>query len=353
MSALQDETSKIATGYNYNIYRYDYDTLTTRIPVNTELGKKIQSSTYPEKCFNDFLKTIDAYCIYTDGSKKTDNSCVGSACFCDDLNIIKTKSIEKQASVCTAECIALNDALDIALENKHHNVCIFSDSLSALQVLKSPNIDIKINNNILEILKKYKQFLRETPNDKYIKFFWIPAHVGIAGNEYVDQLAKNATLSDTLNITKIPFSDLFEEFKKSSETKTRLILKEQGETKGSMYFKLFYNEQRIPWFSNVTLSRETIVTINRIRANHYNLAASLARINIISDDVCKCNEESETINHVLWQCKLYNNQRVKLIEALNKNKLQLPHCVESLVAEPNIFAIKNILTFIKKCNLSI
>ena len=50
------------------------------------------------------------YTIYIDGSKKSGNSAVGSACICPELNFSSLKAINKNASVYTAECIALNDA---------------------------------------------------------------------------------------------------------------------------------------------------------------------------------------------------------------------------------------------------
>ena len=42
------------------------------------------------------------------------------------------------------------------------------------------------------------------------------------------------------------------------------------------------------------------VTINRIRAEHYNLAASLTRVGITNNANYECNESEEDINHVLW-----------------------------------------------------
>ena len=51
------------------------------------------------------------------------------------------------------------------------------------------------------------------------------------------------------------------------------------------------------------MSRELIVTINRIRTNHYNLAESLTRVKIINSALChfKCGEGEENFDHVLWQ----------------------------------------------------
>ena len=75
---------------------------------------------------------MSLYAIYTDGSKNSNAACVGAAAICPDLDIYRTKAIHKGASIFTAECIALSDALDIALQNQDRNFIIFSDSQSAL-----------------------------------------------------------------------------------------------------------------------------------------------------------------------------------------------------------------------------
>lgn len=72
------------------------------------------------------------------------------------------------------------------------------------------------------------------------------------------------------------------------------------------------------------MSREYIVITNRITAKYYNLTAFLARVK------CKCNYESEDINH------LYDSQRAELIKKLLKIKFQLPLNIETIVAKPNL-----------------
>lgn len=78
---------------------------------------------------------------------------VGSACIYPSLGLQVKKSIYVGASVFTAECITINDALDIALSHKDCNFLIFSDSLSALESLKSINLNIKTNSYIFDIKK--------------------------------------------------------------------------------------------------------------------------------------------------------------------------------------------------------
>lgn len=129
------------------------------------------------------------------------------------------RSIDKVASIFTAECLAINDALDIALEHPNQGCFIFSDSLSALLSLKKSNNNVKANPYLLEIREKIYEFQQKALVDCEIVLFWIPAHVGIDGNEKADQLAKEAANSASTGIYKIPFTD-FKEIAKKKQLKT-------------------------------------------------------------------------------------------------------------------------------------
>ena len=78
-------------------------------------------------------------------------------------------------SIFTAECIAINDAIDLALKYPAQNYIIFTDSLSALASLKHFNFNMKTNPYILNIKNK----LNDSTHDRaQIKLYWIPAHSG-------------------------------------------------------------------------------------------------------------------------------------------------------------------------------
>ena len=93
--------------------------------------------------------------------------------------------------------------------------------------------------------------------------------------------------------------------------------------------------------------------INGARSDHYHLYKSLSKINVVNSSMYDCGQEEQDINHILWQCRLFEQQRHLLIEKLHKLKLQLPLCIEMLISEPNVFACKCIHEFINKCNLKI
>lgn len=139
---------------NYNIYTHSYQTLLTSIPFRTDY------TTYQVK--NDDVQVIqdNTLALYTDGSKiqLEGKFTVGSACICPQLNYYSKHRLNEFSSVFTAECVALNEAFDIALKNLDKNICIYTDPLSALQTLKSTKNSIKINSYILDIKSKHNSF---------------------------------------------------------------------------------------------------------------------------------------------------------------------------------------------------
>lgn len=335
------------------IFCHDYNTIYTSIPINIKYGNLLKHSRIPNTLFSDIFSDMDGLKIFTDGSKSTESPHVGSACLCSELEICIQQTIDKNASVFTAESIALRDALDIALCNKNRNILIFSDSLSVLQSLQFPHVSLKTKKCIIEIKEKFNQFYTNNTNNTTITFFWIPSHVGITENENVDKLAKEAADSLVTDITTVPFTDLHEKYKKQMFQNNHEYLTRPDHGTGTIYFQSYYKNERKPWYFNRKLDRDFIVTVNRMRSNHYHLAASLARIGIIENAKCKCDEYDENLNHIIFQCELYKNKRSKLIENLHKMNLFLPLNIESLITKPNIKACRYITNFLKDCNLKI
>ncbi|CAK9801059.1 PiggyBac transposable element-derived protein 4 [Anthophora plagiata] len=191
---------------------------------------------------------------------------------------------------------SVNDALNLAVNNNDRNFLLFSDALSVLSSLNSSKMDIRTNSYILNIKKLYNRFICENGTKSTIKFYWIPSHIGIAGNERAGQLAKEASQSGSLNISKIPFTDLYESFRKDMFYNTNSTIKAEGLYKGKTYFKKFFRENdRFPWFLH----------------------------------------------------------RSELVNKLVKEGFQLPMDVSLIIAKPNIKACLHIAAFFKNCNLNI
>lgn len=337
---------------NYpNIYNYDYCILKSIINVNYEIGRKLQKSANPSEQFELIFKNDNAIKIFTDGSKGGESKSVGSACVCMDLDIINHISSDSNASIYTAECLALSSALDVALQHPHLNFNIFTDSLSIVQSLKTPPNSIYSNYNILEIRQKYLNFQKKNENSKII-IYWIPAHKGITGNELADTEAKFAAEQYPTRL-KLPFSDLKLLYKSISMKDTLKLITDAGETKGQHYFQNYFTPCFKPWFKNKNLSRVEIVSICRFRSNHYNLKASLKKINVVEDTVCECGNEEQTLNHIIWQCPNYEKERTMLTRSLRKKRQYPPYDVQNYLSTPNISVMKLIIKFLKDCDLKI
>ncbi|KAL7296976.1 hypothetical protein TKK_0009413 [Trichogramma kaykai] len=148
---------------------------------------------------------------------------------------------------------------------------------------------------------------------------------------------------------RVDFSDLEAEFLLEARRNTANKNISDGQVKGRKYFDLFYDNRSVPWFSNVNLPRKIVAMVCRMRADHTSLAESLERKNIIRDPRCRCGHE-ENLNHVLWGCSLYEEQRGTLLRDLERRGLLTrPPCVESFIASPNLEACLAICRFFEKC----
>lgn len=106
-------------------------------------------------------------------------------------------SIKNQnATIYTAKCMALTDAMRMAVEDRHRNVNIFTDSSSAVQALSAYNFSKVTNYMIFEILQCNAQFYHGNQDGTKLTIHRIPAYVGIVGNELADVTAKETTDRD-------------------------------------------------------------------------------------------------------------------------------------------------------------
>ena len=101
--------------------------------------------------------------------------------------------ISDDSSVFTAEAKAVDLALVFFIKtcDTNNKFIIFSDSLS---VLKAMNYTSSKNPQIQKLLEECHELLEK----KEIVLCWIPSHIGILGNEMVDQQAKTSLSLDQL-----------------------------------------------------------------------------------------------------------------------------------------------------------
>jgi ribonuclease HI len=118
--------------------------------------------------------------------------------------------LQSPASVFTAEIFAIKTALKYISEKPRGEYIILSDSLSSLMALESRKISCKTHPCILQCKQIYYDLL-DSGHDVVLS--WVPAHVGISGNEIADELAKNACLGENIS-SQTPFPNDFKRLAK-------------------------------------------------------------------------------------------------------------------------------------------
>ena len=105
---------------------------------------------------------------------------------------------------------------------------------------------------------------------------------------------------------KIPATDFSSSFLKAMWENSFETWKEKASptNTGEKYFSSFFSLQNKPWFHNLNLPRLLITWINRARAGHYSLNASLHKSKLASTPNCPCGTNHQDINHVVWQNRL-------------------------------------------------
>lgn len=131
--------------------------------------------------------------IYTDASKNLVNR-IGVAFIIPEFHVKVGKRISEGLSVYTGEMIAILLAVQWTEETRPLRTIICSDSSSSLASIQfsqsesRPDILIEIQQTLYRI-----QMMGSTGS-----FLWVPAHIGVKGNEMADKAAKEATKINTL-----------------------------------------------------------------------------------------------------------------------------------------------------------
>ena len=160
--------------------------------------------------FREYQETLGSHDeVFTDGSKM--NERVGAAAVinrhfqngettCRHL----TKRLPDNSTIFAAEATAITLALNYYqhMGPVHHDVIVYSDSMSCLQAIEGEDTENPFICHIMNLLCLL--------NDQgtHIRFCWIPSHCGIDGNERVDQLAKETLDHDIDPLVGVHYADL-------------------------------------------------------------------------------------------------------------------------------------------------
>ena len=160
--------------------------------------------------FDEYRDTLGSHDeVYTDGSKMDER--VGAAAVINRhfQNGEKTcrrlsKRLPDNSTIFAAEATAITMALNYYqyMGPVHHDVVIYSDSLSCLQAIEGEDTENPFICHIMNLLWLLSD------KGTCVRFCWIPSHCGIQGNEEVDQLAKEALDQEIDPLAGIHYADL-------------------------------------------------------------------------------------------------------------------------------------------------
>ncbi|XP_063823084.1 uncharacterized protein LOC135073021 [Ostrinia nubilalis] len=262
--------------------------------------------------------------IYTDGSKMDGK--VGAALTWwengrETLN--DTFKLDGACTVFQSEMYALYRAIARAKESKEPNVNILSDSRSSLELLTN----YKLLHPLAKAIREDLATIRE--EGRNVRLFWLRAHVGTAGNERADELAKTAASKDdsSLDYAEIPLSYIKRKIREETIQKwqDRYNNSETG-TITKVFFPDVDRAYRIVRGDRPTHLQTQILT------GHGGFGEYLHRFGLRDKPGCECDEtESESVWHVLFDCPRFQTDRYNLTMNihLELNKTNLHKILES------------------------
>jgi ribonuclease HI len=274
------------------------------------------------------------FCVYTDGSGFEGG--VGAAAVAWNGGAegeYRTKHLgtASEHTVFEAEVAGAILALDIVKGTPRlTDVDIFTDCQPAITALSAPRP--QPGQHLLALFHTlHRRLLRARPTLK-VRIHWVPAHVGIAGNEAVDARAKEAAqgASSALASRIIPFENPLPASKAAAMDAGAKEFKARWLEEWTMSPRF----RRISLFDNAKpsnavarmydgLSRPQCSILTQLRTTHLALNAYLYRFHLAPSPDCELCLVPETVPHYLLLCPHYRRQRLDLVLKLGTARLSL------------------------------
>jgi ribonuclease HI len=288
--------------------------------------------------------------LWSDGSR-LDNGRVGAGVAWQTLGIWHAQEISLGIGkeVFDAELIGACEALELALKSKDKGpITVLLDSRAAISRIQhqepGPGQGLAI------WAHRTAHALRA--QGRIVTIQWVPGHHGIEGNERADQAAKQAAQKPPRGGQgKLSLAYIH-------RTKTEVVKaqKQQWLTKAlgrrSLRAQRAYRAQP-GWKLDPALAAAPKRIASRyyqLKMGHAAVGAYLQKVQARESGACRgCQAPSETVHHLLFECREWRRQRGTLFRALVKAKVALPTIAEDH-PEGRIFgdlrATKAILQFL-------
>ncbi|KAK3103174.1 hypothetical protein FSP39_017008 [Pinctada imbricata] len=289
--------------------------LLTTPTISTDINIEVSKQDLPAKVKAVALETIDQKYqgqvkVFTDGSKDPQSGKTAAAFYDTEAQEGCSYRCTDNISIFTAELIAIREAVDQIKHKNYKQAVILSDSLSALQALQNKS------GNRPDILHEILQEIHIlAARGVGIRFEWVPAHVGIQGNEAADQLAKDALNNEIIECdTGLSSREIY-------PIARRIIVNSWEENYSQLGLhinKIKTSATSKPNKYSKNIREDAVVT--RLRLGRTKLCGDLGQHIGESGPNCKHCNIPETIEHYLFNCSrhsLYRQDYIARIKALN------------------------------------
>ena len=314
---------------------HDYDP--KRHDLIEGVSKCIISGQEAQAKFNEFREAQGSHDeVYTDGSKM--NERVGAAAVinrhfqngettCRQLS----KRLPDNSTIFAAEATAISLALNYYqhMGPVHHDVVVYSDSMSCLQAIEGEDTENPFICHIMNLLWSLSD------KGTRVRFCWVPSHCGINGNERVDQLAKETLDQDIDPLASVHYTDM--------KPLVNSYIQKLVQTKWDVAVHgrdLYLVKPTLgppKKFQHLTRAEEVVIT--RLRIGHTKATKS----HILSRGPptgCHYCGQTLTIDHMLLECALLQEccDEYYTVDSLNTLFETIPEtCIVEFLREAGFF----------------
>lgn len=304
----------------------------------TALKKKSTSDVVSRKFFMEHTgQHSHAVPIYTDGSRSS-KGVAAAAVILSDNPITRTSRLPNEASVFTAELTAILDGLSSIGNLPPGSFVMYVDSRSVLESIASFNPKHPLSRKIQQ---EYHHLISR--GNVRVEFCWVPAHVGIPGNERADQAAK-AACQLPAQVTPLHFEDYTPLIKSCIRSQWQNSW--NGVPRANKLLSI--KPQIGHWASSFHRARHKEVILARLRIGHTRITHDHLMAKKPPPQCAPCDTPL-TVSHILSECPTYSVLRLRHFPRIHLTPPS--ERLQAILAESPSFSAEAIFSFLSASKL--